>query len=276
MPRPKRDLIRFGYKSKPEKQINLPIIYTKVPETERMIKMPVSYYNNYKKDGGLILNLDANDDIFSYPANSSIWYDTSGSRNNGTLGGSYSLVNDKAIRFGAGGDNVLSKCITSLSSGLFNQANSVFSFVICLNFSTIAVPTATKRGFTAESTNGNIAWAVQQNTSGSFTLWGQTIVSAANLATNNYYFVYSSYDNGSTNTFFNGRFIRTNYIFSMPASDNTAGNITISGRPNASASGNWTGNIAFVKLYNRVLDNIEVKDLYDKYKRQYNLPMLYI
>ena len=275
MPRPKRDLIRYGYKSKTEKQVNLPIIYTRVPETERMIKMPVSYYLNSKKNEGLVLNLDANDNTFSYPANSSIWYDTSGSRNNGTLSGTYSLVDGKAIRFGDANSvgNITSRCVTSIRSSLFNQPNSVFSFAICLNLSNIVNAVgSTRRALSAERSLNSIAWALQHNTSSDLTLFGYTVVNFSNLVVDRYYFIYGSYNNGYINIFLNGNFIRTNATFIMPVSTTTAGNITVSGRPLAFGNPSWNGNIAFVKMYNRVLDNIEVKDLYDKYKRQYALP----
>lgn len=279
MPRPKRDLSRFGYKSKTEKQVNLPIIYTKIPKTEKMIKMPVSYYLNNKKNSGLILDLDANDNTFSYPSNSSIWYDTSSSRNNGTLNGTYSLVAEKAIRFGDGvsSSSINSRCVTPISSDKYNQPNSVFSFVICLNLSNVVNSSgATRRAFGTERIVNSVSWAVQHNTGSSLTLFGTSVVTAANLVVDKYYFIYGSFDNGYCNIFSNGSFIRTNSLFSMPATDGTAGTITISGRPNTSINANWNGNIAFVKMYNRVLDNIEIKDLYDRYKRQYNLPLLNI
>lgn len=49
MPRSKRNLSEFDYKSKAEKQVNLPKVYTKSPKTEKMQNLPVSYYFNYKK-----------------------------------------------------------------------------------------------------------------------------------------------------------------------------------------------------------------------------------
>lgn len=49
MPRPKRILNGDDYKSKTEKQVNLPKIYTELPKTEKMQNLPVSYYLNRKK-----------------------------------------------------------------------------------------------------------------------------------------------------------------------------------------------------------------------------------
>ena len=273
MPRQKRNSLRFGYKSKTEKQVNLPIVYTKNIETERMVKLPVSYYGNYEKTPGLVLHLNANDNVFSYPSNSNIWYDTSGSRNNGTLSGNYSLVDGKAIKFGAGGENVLSKCLTSLNSSDYNKPNSIFSFAICFNFSTATPPASTiKRLFGAEAFSNSTAWAVQYNTLGNLALFNQTIISSTSLVANKYYFIYASYKCGWASIYFNGSFFKTNFGFRMPDSFSTAGNIVVSGRSTSSALGNWTGNVAFVKMYNRELENIEIKDLYDSYKRQYSLP----
>jgi hypothetical protein len=49
MPRPKRSLSGSDYKSKVEKQVNLPKVYAKSPKTEKMQNLPVSYYLNRKK-----------------------------------------------------------------------------------------------------------------------------------------------------------------------------------------------------------------------------------
>jgi hypothetical protein len=49
MPRPKRSLSESDYKSKTEKQVDLPKVYTKLPKTEKMQNLPVSYYLNRKK-----------------------------------------------------------------------------------------------------------------------------------------------------------------------------------------------------------------------------------
>jgi len=51
MPRPKRILNDDDYKSKIEKQVNLPKVYTKLPKTEKMQNLPVTYYLNRKKLG---------------------------------------------------------------------------------------------------------------------------------------------------------------------------------------------------------------------------------
>jgi hypothetical protein len=48
MPRPKRSLSGSDYKSKVEKQVNLPKIYTELPKTERMVNLPSIYYNKSK------------------------------------------------------------------------------------------------------------------------------------------------------------------------------------------------------------------------------------
>jgi|APGre2960657444_1045066.scaffolds.fasta_scaffold15000_3 hypothetical protein len=49
MPRPKRTLNGNNYISKTEKQVDLPKVYTKLPKTEKMQNLPVSYYLNRKK-----------------------------------------------------------------------------------------------------------------------------------------------------------------------------------------------------------------------------------
>jgi hypothetical protein len=49
MARSKRNLSGINYKSKVEKQVNLPKVYTKLPKTEKMQNLPVSYYLNRKK-----------------------------------------------------------------------------------------------------------------------------------------------------------------------------------------------------------------------------------
>jgi len=48
MPRPKRSLSGSDYKSKVEKQVNLPKIYAELPKTERMVNLPNIYYNKFK------------------------------------------------------------------------------------------------------------------------------------------------------------------------------------------------------------------------------------
>ena len=48
MPRPKRSLSGSDYKSKTEKQVNLPKIYAELPKTERMVNLPSIYYNKFK------------------------------------------------------------------------------------------------------------------------------------------------------------------------------------------------------------------------------------
>lgn len=45
MPRPKRDLVGKDYKSKTEKQVNLPRVYKTIPKTERMVNLPKVYYS---------------------------------------------------------------------------------------------------------------------------------------------------------------------------------------------------------------------------------------
>jgi len=55
MPRPKRILNGDDYKSKTEKQINLPKRYPDLSKTEKMQYLPRFYYNNYEKiDDGFL------------------------------------------------------------------------------------------------------------------------------------------------------------------------------------------------------------------------------
>jgi hypothetical protein len=55
MPRSKRILNGDDYKSKTEKQVNLPKVYTKSPKTEKMRYLPRIYYNDYEKiDDGFL------------------------------------------------------------------------------------------------------------------------------------------------------------------------------------------------------------------------------
>jgi len=55
MPRPKRILNGDDYKSKTEKQINLPKRYPNLSKTEKMQYLPRFYYNNYEKiDDGFL------------------------------------------------------------------------------------------------------------------------------------------------------------------------------------------------------------------------------
>jgi len=43
--RPKRDLVGKNYKSKTEKQVDLPKVYKMIPKTERMVQLPKVYYS---------------------------------------------------------------------------------------------------------------------------------------------------------------------------------------------------------------------------------------
>lgn len=98
MPRPKRSLSGSDYKSKTEKQIDLPKVYTKLPKTERMVNLPRIYYNKFKYfpplykatgiglspnidglrfyDSGLIYN--GKKSFYSENGQYAIWYNTIG------------------------------------------------------------------------------------------------------------------------------------------------------------------------------------------------------
>jgi hypothetical protein len=60
MARSKRNLSGINYKSKVEKQVNLPKVYTKLPKTERMVNLPRIYYNKNKYKAGFSYKITGN------------------------------------------------------------------------------------------------------------------------------------------------------------------------------------------------------------------------
>ena len=208
---------------------------------------------------GLVLHLDAAN-TRSYPGSGNTVYDLSGSGNTSALtnGPTYLSSNLGAFVLDGSNDYIL---VNSQANILSKTAYTKIAFIYISNFST--VNNIISGGFSGQ--HAFWMFGTDKLNAGHNGAWN-TVVGATSLSLNTWYFAAVTYSNSTGwKLYLNGREDGT-------SADTTTftGNQEIS-IGSYSTSNNFTGRIASVQVYNRVLSASEIVQNYNATKRRYGL-----
>jgi len=220
---------------------------------------------------GLVLHLDAANRK-SYPGSGSTWYDLSGNGNNGTFGLStaaptFSSSNGGSIVFdgvndyiNCGSNNSLDIQGNSITLGVWLKASSITSngHVIAKNSYAngyiIHYDTAYEGlsggGFQTANVN-NVPFE-----------WGE------NILINNWYYIAYTYDGSLEKGYYNANLVNSKSS-SANISSNSSNDLYIGN--NSSANDAWHGNISQVSIYNKALNNSEIRQNFEATKGRFGL-----
>jgi len=208
---------------------------------------------------GLVLALDAADRN-SYPGSGTTWRDMSGNNITGTLtnGPTFNSANGGSIVFDGTNDSV----IMADNSALNTQTPSVEVW--------IKTNATSQNGFWFEKGTVNSQYSLFQE--GTNIVWRQSdrsqyTTTATYLNTTNWAQVVGTYTSGDRKTYING-ILRTSDTQTGAVSTNAGGMFIGTygggGYP-------YNGNIAIVRVYNRVLTPAEILQNYNAQKSRFNL-----
>jgi len=211
---------------------------------------------------GLVLSLDAADKN-SYPGSGTTWRDMSGNNITGSLtnGPTFSSANGGAIVFDGTNDSV----IMADNSALNTQTPSVEVW--------IKTNATTQNGFFFEKGTVNSQYALFQE--GANITWRQNLApytsqittAATFINTSNFAQIVGTFVTGDRRTYVNG-ILRTSDAQTGTINTNTGGMFIGTygggGYP-------YNGNIAIVRVYNRVLSAQEILQNYNAQKSRFNL-----
>ena len=208
---------------------------------------------------GLVLHLDAGN-TRSYPGSGNTVYDLSGSGNTSALtnGPTYLSSNLGAFVLDGSNDYIL---VNSQANILSKTAYTKIALIYISNFST--VNNIISGGFSGQ--HAFWMFGTDKLNAGHNGAWN-TVVGATSLSLNTWYFAAVTYSNSTGwKLYLNGREDGT-------SADTTTftGNQEIS-IGSYSTSNNFTGRIASVQVYNRVLSASEIVQNYNATKRRYGL-----
>ena len=208
---------------------------------------------------GLVLHLDAAN-TRSYPGSGNTVYDLSGSGNTSALtnGPTFNSSNLGAFVLDGSNDYIL---INSQANILSKTAYTKIAYIYISNFST--VNNIISGGFSGQ--HAFWMFGTDKLNAGHNGAWN-TVVGATSLSLNTWYFAAVTYSNSTGwKLYLNGREDGT-------SADTTTftGNQEIS-IGSYSTSNNFTGRIASVQVYNRVLSASEIVQNYNATKRRYGL-----
>lgn len=226
---------------------------------------------------GLILNLDAGN-AASYPGTGTTWTDLSGNGNHATLynGAAYSSTNGGTLTFDGINDyirmpfeTILNNC--SIEIWFRNTSTNIYQYLLSLsnlNNSTNALyfdmndpeVAAYRTMWVYWNSNGGLLSAIPR-TSGTNGDWTDS-------TWRHYVFTRSTTVSPYTSHYMNGSLVSNVNRSSTQTTNfgNGAGYyLTIGGVTN----GSWGGNVAIVRIYNKVLTSSEIKQNFDASKSRY-------
>ena len=211
---------------------------------------------------GLVLALDAANNK-SYPGSGTTWTDLSGNGNNGTLtnGPTFSAVNGGCIVFDGVDDYVDVSDASTLNS-------NTQTINIWYNATTLPGRSATIicKHNTVNSTNGYNIFA--GNSAQIKPSTGSTDIGTGGGVVSTWYFLTLTFTINSSATF---------YINAVNNASAAIGNFTMSsnslriGRSPDSFWSVFTGKIAYVNIYNRILSQTEILQSYNSTKSRFGL-----
>ena len=211
---------------------------------------------------GLVLALDAANNK-SYPGSGTTWTDLSGNGNNGTLtnGPTFSAVNGGCIVFDGVDDYVNVSDASTLNS-------NTQTINIWYNATTLPGRSATIicKHNTVNSTNGYNIFA--GNSAQIKPSTGSTDIGTGGGVVSTWYFLTLTFTINSSATF---------YINAVNNASAAIGNFTMSsnslriGRSPDSFWSVFTGKIAYVNIYNRILSQTEILQSYNSTKSRFGL-----
>jgi len=211
---------------------------------------------------GLVLSLDAADRN-SYPGSGTTWRDMSGNNITGSLTNSPTFNTSNGGNFGFVTDDYV---IMEENSALNTQTPSVEVW--------IKTNATNQNGFWFEKGQVNTQYSLfQENTS---IVWRQASLSqytttATYINTTEWAQVVGTYTSGDRKTYING-VLRTSDTQTGTINTNTNGmSIGVYGGFNGGRGYYYNGNIAIVRVYNRVLTASEILQNYNAQKSRFNL-----
>ena len=211
---------------------------------------------------GLVLALDAADKN-SYPGSGTTWRDMSGNNITGSLINSPTFNTSNGGNFGFITDDYV---IMEENSALNTQTPSVEVW--------IKTNATTQNGFWFEKGQVNTQYSLfQESTS---IVWRQSNRSqytntATYITTTNWAQIVGTYTSGDRKTYING-ILRTSDTQTGSVNTNTNGmSIGVYGGFNGGRGYYYNGNIAIVRVYNRVLSASEILQNYNAQKSRFNL-----
>ena len=211
---------------------------------------------------GLVLALDAADKN-SYPGSGTTWRDMSGNNITGSLINSPTFNTSNGGNFGFITDDYV---IMEENSALNTQTPSVEVW--------IKTNATTQNGFWFEKGQVNTQYSLfQESTS---IVWRQSNRSqytntATYITTTNWAQIVGTYTSGDRKTYING-ILRTSDTQTGTVNTNTNGmSIGVYGGFNGGRGYYYNGNIAIVRVYNRVLSASEILQNYNAQKSRFNL-----
>ena len=218
---------------------------------------------------GLVLALDAADKN-SYPGSGTTWRDMSGNNITGSLINSPTFNTSNGGNFGFVADDYI---VMEENSALNTQTPSVEVW--------IKTNATTQDGFWFEKGNVNTQYSLFQE--GTNIVWRQDIsqegtnivsqytTAATYITTSNWAQVIGTYTSGDRRTYING-ILRTSDAQTGVVATNTNGmSIGVYGGFNGGRGYFYNGNLAIVRVYNRVLLASEVLQNYNAQKSRFNL-----
>ena len=222
-------------------------------------------FGNTVRDG-LVLNLDATN-IASYSAGSSIWYDTSGNGNNGTLTNGPTFLQERgrgSIVFDGTNDYVL-------GSSTFNYTSSTWN--CWFNPASLTTAGVYPRRIMHKSDNSgnNELNLLHSNGTVQWYGWGTSTylwnVSASGITVNNWHNATGTHDGNNAYLYLNGR---------LASSASYSGSMVSTvplciGRVAFTSVAIYTGSVSVAQIYNRALSSDEVLQNYTALKTRFGL-----
>jgi hypothetical protein len=213
---------------------------------------------------GLVFYLDAAN-INSYVSGSTKWNDLSRERNNGTLtnGPTFNSLNGGRIVFDGIDDYVESTNLTNLSYNTWN------AWIYPTSFTDHAFHTVVAKAY------ASAWWFGLNNNDGRVQLWagGAAVASTGAVVLNAWSHIAAAWDGTNVYFYINGVLDSTISRVGTPVSNNAT--VKIGADFSMGTSGvldyRFTGRIAQVSIYNRVLPTIEIQQNYNATKTRFGL-----
>ena len=224
--------------------------------------MATQYANGKIVTSGLVLALDAADRN-SYPGSGTTWRDMSGNNITGSLINNPTFNTSNGGNFGFVTDDYV---IMEENSALNTQTPSVEVW--------IKTNATSQNGFWFEKGTVNSQYSLFQE--GTNIVWRQSDRSqytntATYITTTNWAQIVGTYTSGDRKTYINGILITSDTQTGAVSTNTNGMSIGVYGGFNGGRGYYYNGNLAIVRVYNRVLLASEVLQNYNAQKSRFNL-----